>query len=182
MYFAEVRHFEEIFRQGQQPPGGESQEQQSQSSQGGGNAQAAEELAELQKQIVSGIWKVIRREAHGPPSSQLASDGQLLHDSQQSALEQSEALTQKIQDGESLAHLADAARHMRDSLQQLAQAAAGPATAPLRPALAAAQAAYQSLLKLRAREHRVIRGGPRGGRSGGRRAGSPANSRGARRT
>ena len=43
------RHFEEIFRQGEQPPSGLSEEEQQQSGQ---NARQAEELAELQKQII----------------------------------------------------------------------------------------------------------------------------------
>ncbi|MBT4868404.1 MAG: hypothetical protein HON53_25120, partial [Planctomycetaceae bacterium] len=46
MFFAEVRHFEEIFRQGQQPPGGGSKKQ------GGGSPQSKklEDLGKLQKQ------------------------------------------------------------------------------------------------------------------------------------
>src|SRR5262249_45176473 len=58
MYFAEVRHFEEIYREGQQPAGGEQQRQQGQ----GANAQAAEQLAKLQKEIINATWKLIRRE------------------------------------------------------------------------------------------------------------------------
>ncbi len=58
MFFAEVRHFEEIFRQGEQPPGGSAENE----GQGGENAQEAGQLAELQKQIINGTWKLIRRE------------------------------------------------------------------------------------------------------------------------
>ena len=41
----EVRHFEEIFRQGEQPPSGSAEGQEQQ----GENAQQADKLAELQK-------------------------------------------------------------------------------------------------------------------------------------
>ena len=48
MYFAEVRPFEEIYRQGEQPSASEQQQQQ----QGqGSTAQEATQLAELQKQL-----------------------------------------------------------------------------------------------------------------------------------
>jgi hypothetical protein len=54
MYFAEVRPFEEIFRQGEQPAGGEQQRQQQQNQQGQGqNAQDAQQLAKLQKDIIN---------------------------------------------------------------------------------------------------------------------------------
>ena len=48
MYFAEVRHFEEIFRQGEQPSSASAENEQDE--QGGGNARQAEQLAELQKE------------------------------------------------------------------------------------------------------------------------------------
>src|SRR5581483_1599925 len=52
---------------------------------------------------------------------------------------------------------------------QLQSAADGPVIAPLQPALAAEQAAYQALLKLRAREHNIMRGSPsKGGQAGSR--------------
>ena len=53
MFFAEVRPFDEIFREGEQPPGGQQQQQQQQQQQGSQNGQQAEQLAELQKQIIS---------------------------------------------------------------------------------------------------------------------------------
>ena len=46
---------------------------------------------------------------------------------------------------------------MLNAIEHLTEAAEGPAIDELRPALAAEQSAYQALLKLRAREHRVMR-------------------------
>lgn len=154
MYFAEVRHFEEIFRQGQQPPGGESQQQQQQA---GENAQQAEQLAELQKEIINATWKLIRRETAEKPSDAFADDAQLIHQSQGSALEQVAALAEKLQDIQSQRHAAAVSTAMLKALEHLEQAKDGPALEALQPALSAEQAAYQALLKLRAREHRVIR-------------------------
>ena len=164
MYFAEVRPFEEIFRQGEQPPGGESQQQQ---QQGGANAQAAEKLGELQKQIIAATWKLIRRETAKAPSDAFADDARLVGESQASAWEQAGKLSEKLQDPESRKHAATVVLAMAGALEHLTAAQEGPALAPLSPALAAEQAAYQALLKLRAREHRVIRGRQQRGASGG---------------
>ncbi len=60
MFFAEVRPFEEIFRQGQAQDAQQQANQQSQ--QGSQAAQQSEQLAELQKKILAGTWNVLRRE------------------------------------------------------------------------------------------------------------------------
>lgn len=151
MYFAEVRHFEEIFREGQSPPGGEPQEQQSES------AQQAEELAELQKQIINGTWKVIRREVTGSPSSKFAEDTKLLSESQADAIAQVEELAAELSDAQSRKHAQEVVRHMTDALTLLSKANEDAHIPSLRPALTSEQAAYQALLKLRAREHEVTR-------------------------
>ncbi len=152
MYFAEVRHFEEIFRQGEQPPGGAAQQQQQ-----GGNAQQAQQLAEKQKQIINATWKVIRREAGPAPSEKFADDGKELQKAQQEALDQLTPLAERIEDPQSGQHVDDVRRHMTEALTQLGKAVQSSSPEALRPALAAEQAAYQALLKLRAREHRVVR-------------------------
>ena len=71
MFFAEVRHFEEIFRQGEQPPSGSAENEQEGQQQ---NAEQATKLAELQKEIINGTWKVIRRET-GTKLSDKFADG-----------------------------------------------------------------------------------------------------------
>lgn len=57
MYFAEIRPFEEIFRKGESPDGGEGG-QPPQGDQPQGNK--AVKLAELQKQIINATWKLQR--------------------------------------------------------------------------------------------------------------------------
>ncbi|MDR3623043.1 MAG: hypothetical protein P4L85_27065 [Paludisphaera borealis] len=170
MYFAEVRHFEEIFRQGEQP----SSASQEQEQQGGGNAQQADQLAELQKQIVNGTWKVVRREIGAKPTDKLVDDARTLEDSQKSAVEQATALGEKLQDAASKASLAKAVGSMNEAARLLGEAAAANAPTTLKPALAAEQAAYQALLKLRAREFEVVRNNARQRQRGGQAGGSPS--------
>ena len=62
IFFAEVRPFEEIFRQDQSASGGQNQQQQQNQNQPGGNQGGNQNtrLAELQKQIVIATWKLQR--------------------------------------------------------------------------------------------------------------------------
>lgn len=154
MFFAEVRHFDEIFRQGQQPPGGQQQRQQQQNSQAG---QQAQQLAQLQKDIINATWKLLRREIHSQPTASFVEDVKQISESQSSALEQADALSENVEDAESQVHLLAVLEAMQQAVKHL-QAAQNQSTAtPLQPALVAEQSAYQALLKLRAREHDVVR-------------------------
>jgi hypothetical protein len=172
MYFAEVRPFEEIFRQGQQPSAGEQSEQQNQNGQ---NGQQAEQLAELQKQIIAATWKVMRRETSAKPSAQFVPDVQLIDQSQSNARRQAEALGERLEDTRSRTHLTNVLRFMDQASTELRSAATGVAIAPLSKALTSEQAAYQELLKLRAREFDVVRGNQRQQR--GQQSGNSASSR-----
>ena len=162
LFFAEVRHFEEIFRQGEAPPSGSSQQPQQ-----GGNGQEAEKLAELQKKVINATWTLIRREAGALPTAAYAADTKAVEEAQHSAIEQAEALAQKLREPDSKEDLAAAVASMKAAERKLAETAKGPAIPPLRPALASEQAAYQGLLKLRAREFEVSRRNQQGGGGGG---------------
>ncbi|MEQ2007186.1 MAG: hypothetical protein ABMA26_10330, partial [Limisphaerales bacterium] len=59
MYFAEVRPFEEIFRQGQ---GGEGESEESPQQGRQNRGQQMGKLAELQKQIINATWKLQRQQ------------------------------------------------------------------------------------------------------------------------
>ena len=170
MFFAEVRPFEEIFRQGEQPPSGESQQQQGQQN---GAAEQAMELADLQKEIINGTWTLIRREAGAKPTATFADDARVLLDAQRSAIEKAGPLAEKLEDPASKASLDQATKFMEEAARQLARAADAPEVGALQPALVAEQSAYQALLKLRDREFNVVRGNSRQ-RQGGRSAGGPS--------
>lgn len=170
MYFAEIRPFEEIFRQGEQPSGGQPQGQ----GQQGGNAQQAMELAELQKQIINATWGLIRRASVSSslPDS-FASDAGVVLESQRSAIEQAGELAGELRDPGSIEAMGQATGLMEDAADRLSASAEGPDAGPLEAALASEQAAYQALLKLRDREFQVVQGQPgQGGGGGG--AGGPS--------
>jgi hypothetical protein len=163
MYFAEVRHFEEIFRQGEQPSSASSEDEQEEQ---GGNARQSEQLAELQKEVINGTWKVIRREGGPQPTEKFVPDARLLRESQEAVATQAEALGARLQDATAKASLEKAMQSMKDAIRSLGEATDRASTDSLRPALVAEQVAYQALLKLRAREFEVVRNNARqrGGR------------------
>jgi hypothetical protein len=149
MFFAEVRHFEEIFREGQPPPGGappaESEE-----------AKKAEELGELQKQIMSATWKIIRRETRDKVSDPFADDVMLLVESQQALIEQMNELIGELEDAQSKKYAADVVTAMKTAVVRLMKTQEGMQADLLNPALTSERSAYQGLLKLRAREHQIV--------------------------
>lgn len=158
MFFAEVRPFEEIFRQGQQQSAGEQQQQHQQQ---GGNGQQAEKLAELQKQIIAATWKIIRRETTAPPTAAFIPDVTLVRDSQSSARTQAEALGERLTDAKSAGLLKNVLEQMGRATAALESTLTANAPGSLTPALASEQAAYQALLRLRAREFEVTQGNQR---------------------
>lgn len=165
MFFAEIRPFEEIYRQGDSPPGGGQQQQGSQAG------QQAEELAELQKQIISATWRVIRDAEAGTldPADPFADAG-LLVESQRTALQSLDQLAQQVQAPEAGRTIEEIRAFMQQSLTGLERSFGTDSAAPLSGALAAQQSAYQSLLKLRAREFQVSRAQQSGGSSSGARS------------
>lgn len=163
MYFAEVRPFEEIFRPGSR----NQQQQQNDQQQQGGQQSPSEQLAELQKQIINATWKIQRTESKEKPSTKFKDDATVVRNSQDKALSQAEALSDKVPDPR-LKALADAAAdEMRKALDKLSDAVSKKTPEPLPQALSAERAAYQALLRLQAREYSVSRQRQQGGGGGG---------------
>jgi hypothetical protein len=155
MFFAEVRPFEEIFREGEsQSPSEQQQQQQQQQSPAG---QKAEELAELQKQIISGTWNILRRETTKTLSKSFADDINVLKESQSGALEQTAEMEEKIQDDRSAAYFKELQSAMQTAVTLLDQSRTEESLKVLREALNAERKAYEGLLKLRAREHSIVK-------------------------
>lgn len=152
MYFAEVRPFEEIFREAQ----GQGEEQ----SQGQGQGNQARRLTELQKQIISATWKLQR----DPATGKFAEDKTVVHDSQEQALAQAKEAQGQATSPRAQALWSAATTKMEEAVKEL-NSAKSPQT--LKAALDAEQAAYQSLLKLQARETEVARQRQRGQGQGG---------------
>lgn len=151
LYFIEIRPFDEIFREGEAPPGGESPPQQQQRS------QETEELAELQKQIISATWKVSRDPRSVEEMRSFDDDVTLLQESQSDALEKAAELAEKANDDRSKEIVEGLTKSMQLAIENLRQAGAQRMKKPLDPALTAEQSAYQALLRLRAHEFEVSR-------------------------
>ncbi|MBU6398740.1 MAG: hypothetical protein KGS61_00345 [Verrucomicrobia bacterium] len=159
LFFAEVRPFEEVFREGQMPEGGMS------GASGDQQQSPTTKLADLQRQIVSATWNVKRRETGAKPSPRYVPDMKTVHESQQQALEQLKALRERLEDPR-LRGVAEAAgKAMTQAASSLDDATRRNSLAPLAPALRAEQSAAQAVLRLQARESQVARG--RGGGGGG---------------
>jgi len=151
MYFAEVRHFEEIFRESQSSQSQNRQNQQGQQQQG----QPGGRLAELQKQIISATWNIKRRADQSGSLADQKEDLDVVQQSQADVLEQARSTLSQTQEPPAIRALQSATQHMETSLDHLTEAGGSSSTTELTPALAAEQSAYQELLKLRATEHQV---------------------------
>ncbi|MEZ5304738.1 MAG: hypothetical protein R3F11_29440 [Verrucomicrobiales bacterium] len=141
MFFAEVRHFEEIFREAPPQAGQPGEQQQQQGQQG-----QAEEMMKGQKEIINATWTVKRNAASGEGKE---GDAAVVAEGQRAVQEKSEAALEEIQD-------AEAAAHLRAAIEQMAAAAEKLDGEAIDEALAAEQKAYEHLLHLRAREHEVM--------------------------
>jgi hypothetical protein len=154
MYFAEVRPFEQIFRESENMQSQNQQQQQQQQGQQQGQSEA-EKLGELQKQIINATWKLQRQETGAKPSESYLENEPVILQSQQEALAQAESMDAELEDFKMKEALQSAIKSMEKAAEHLT--AAKDSTGPLPQALAAEQAAYQSLLKLQAREFQVQR-------------------------
>ncbi len=112
MFFAEIRPFEEIFRQGQ---GQSSQQQQQQQQQQQSPNQQTEQLIKLQKQIINATWKLRRQPAT------LAADAPVLLQSQKDALGKARALLEKSTDEKTTKFIKNNIKHMEITAKKLAE-------------------------------------------------------------
>jgi hypothetical protein len=154
MYFAEVRPFEETFREVDASATQQRQEQQQQGSESG---QQAEELAELQKKILSATWNLLRGIPKSSTDASQSVQEQLpiLLESQNQALEQTEALKEQLQAPNAAQDLFKVQSSMREAIAELNQSGSETPSIALRGAIQQMRGAYEGLLRLRAREHEV---------------------------
>lgn len=157
IYFAEVSPFEEVFRE-MQGGGGMP---------GDGKPEATDESLKLQKEIISATWNLRRRETAAAPSPAYVDDAKTIADSQQKAIEQLAKMREKLKAPEAQKTIDEIEREMQAAAAALNSAVASNALPPLDEALPHEQAAYQGLLKLRARETRIMRSRDSQGGAGG---------------
>lgn len=154
IYFAELRPFEEIFRESESFQDQQNQQQQQQTS-GQQQQNQGEELARLQKQIISATWNVKQQAEQARSMDEHQDDLGVIRDSQAEALEKARTALAEAEDPASAEALEAAAHHMEASLGHLTKAGDESTVAELTGALGAEQSAYQELLKLRQREHQI---------------------------
>ncbi len=157
MFFAEVRPFEEIFREGESMSREQQKQQQEQQQQQSEGAKKAEELAELQKQIISGTWNVIRKEKPKSISKTFVEDTKVLMESQTEALEMVDRVAEKITDAQSEKFLEQVRDAMTAAKDLLVNSSIDSDLMTLRGALRKEREAYEGLLRLRAREHQIVK-------------------------
>ena len=155
MYFAEIRPFDEVFRENQSSQDPRNQ-QQSQNGQQQG--QQDEQLARLQKQIISATWNIKRQVDQSGGLDNRKEDLDVVRQSQADVLQKAQSALAEAQEPPEIKALQAATEHMETSLDHLGGAVESASSAELTPALAAEQSAYQELLKLRQRERQVVLG------------------------
>lgn len=150
LFFAEVRHFEDIFREGESPPGEPGKEPKGQT----------DELVELQKQIVNATWRIVRDTNAGKSMEAVAPDAKVLQASQGVALDQTKEAMEKTDEAEIKTALTEAWKSMKDALDPLEQAAEAQKRAALNQALTFEQSALEWLHQAQSREHQIMRAKP----------------------
>ncbi len=166
MYFGEIRPFEEIFRQGQ--PNAQQQQQQQQQQQGE-QGSPAQQLAELQKEIISATWNTRREQSGSAISDKGHDDLQIVLSSQEDAIAQTDQILEAAaQEPQAAELLTQAKEAMEKAADNLYDAVHDRSMTALSSALIHEQTAYQLILKANPKESSVTQGGGGGGGGGGR--------------
>jgi hypothetical protein len=163
MYFAEVRPFEERFREAS---GGNGEEEE---GGGAGGGAALADLVRRQKEVINATWRLERQARDGQSAASLKPDVEVVAKSQAALKEKVDRDVAEARDARMRTALNSAGRQMGTAHRQLGRAAEHPGEilAALDAALEAEQSAYGALLRLRDDEQNVGRGRQSGGGQGG---------------
>ena len=154
LYFAEVRSLDEIFRENESA-GAQGQQQQ-------GNQR--EELIETQRQITIAIWKLKQRSLS---DDSFIEDAKVINESQTEALQELEALKERIEEEKAKTAAELAGSLMENVLISLDTVIIDGVEDPLDKAASNAQGATQALLRMQPKEFNVSRSRQTGGGGGG---------------
>jgi hypothetical protein len=167
LVFAEVRRFEEIFREAQQG-GDQQQQQQQQNQQQQQQGSKVDGVLKLQKEIISATWNTIRAEVPSRRNGTFAQDVETIAESQGEAKNQLQAAMEELQsDPKTAALAARAMEEMTAARSKLQDVSAGTDGARLADAMTTEQVIVQTLLKLRVAETQVRQQQSKGGGGGG---------------
>lgn len=157
LYFAEIRPFDEIFREGKSPDSSSGE------SSSGPQSSPAQKLAELQKQVLVATWNLQSRAASASKASR-TNDLATIRDSQQEALKQATATLKKSTSPQAQQRWQAVTKPMQEAIDHLTESSSKPEA--LSTAVTSEQAAYQQLLSMAAREHEVTRQRQKGSSKG----------------
>ncbi len=149
LMFADVRRFEEIFRESQQQSGPPMEGQKKSS---------ADSLLQIQRQIAIAIWNIQRRHSNSrqETGAALLKEVETVTESQHVAISQLDEIKQQAATQPELAEAVnDASQSMNDVVDSLSTWSAETPEPALAEASEAAQSAFRALLRLRAAEHRI---------------------------
>lgn len=151
LYFAEIRPFEQVFREGESSAG--QSEQASEQAGQQGQQSPSQQLAELQKEIINATWNV--RRDHRRVTQDYTEAVQVIADSQAAALAQAGTAQGEAGDPRATALWTRVTEAMDEAVSRLE--AGLESVDGLAAALSSEQSAYQALLQLRERESQVSR-------------------------
>ncbi|QIF01208.1 DUF4175 family protein [Roseimicrobium sp. ORNL1] len=146
MFFAEVRHFEDIFREADAPPGA-----------GQGQPSVADKLAQLQKQVVNATWRLVRDAGGGKKYEKMEGDVGTVKEGQDTAAQQTEEALGEVEDAEVRQALEDALDAMKRASGTLDEGIKKKETNSLTVALTPEREALEHLGRAQSREHHVMR-------------------------
>lgn len=161
LYFLEVRPFEESYRQ-MEGAGGQSGAQAASSGQG----QQLDKLIEVQKQIVTAAWNIQRRYPKFENAEELAA-ADALRESQQHAHDQFEQLSEALAEAVPAEKIRDIFESMSRAIEEFTGVGETREPVHLTNGLQAARTAFQGLVRLKPKDHRIMQGAQSGGGGGG---------------
>lgn len=145
VFFAEVRAFDEIFRQVDQQSPIEADSPQK-------PPENLTKLIELQRKIVVSTWKLTRT-TDATWNQKTTDELTIVHTSQQQAIQKLATIRETMTQPQLQPIFGTISDAMEIAQQELSQSLHSKTIAPLKPAITAEQNAYQGLLKLRSKEH-----------------------------
>ena len=151
MFFAEVRAFEDIFRETEPPPPSEE----------GGKESKTDELAKLQKDIVNANWRLQRDQAGGKAMTALKPDVDTVMTSQAINQEKLDEAIEEAKDPRVKAPLEQAKQQMQIAEKTLALASEKADSKALNDALKPEQSALRLIYQAQNNEHRVTKANPK---------------------
>lgn len=146
LFFAEVRYFEEILREGQPQSGqGESEGE-------GGESQA---LLKIQKDVINASWKLRRDHDLGRTFERYASDAEVVYESQLVVLNMIDPVIEKAEDPELKQIFQEAKKLIEEAAEKFALVVAKEDGELIGPAHQAALKVYAKLIEASSRETEI---------------------------